>query len=138
MNDGFDIAYYKKVIPMLKKVAVDVSLPKFKTTLSFDISAVLSKMGMPLAFSPIAADFSGMTGNKDLFIGKVLHKAFIEVDERGTEAAAATAVMMELSSMRFRNPVIFNADHSFMFVISDNTSGSILFMGQIVNPKQEE
>jgi serpin B len=138
MDKGFDYTYYKRIIPMLKKEVVDISLPKFKTTYKFSLNNMLAKMGMPLAFEQGHADFSGMTGNKDLFISNVLHEAFIEVTEAGTEAAAATAVVGRLTSAGFRNPLIFNADHPFMFVISDNTSGSILFMGQVVNPKQEE
>ena len=77
----------------LKTQTVEVFLPKFKMTSSFRLEKVLGSMGMPLAFSG-EADFSGMTGKRDLFISAVIHKAFVDVTEHGTEAAAATAVMM--------------------------------------------
>jgi serpin B len=93
-------------------------------------------MGMPLAFSKVGADFSGMTGKRDLFISKVIHQAFINVDEKGTEAAAATAVVMNLMmAPQHAEPKIFKADHPFVFLIKDNTTGSILFMGTIMKPE---
>jgi serpin B len=92
-------------------------------------------MGMPLAFSQTGADFSGMTGSRDLFISKVIHQAFVNVDEKGTEAAAATVVTMSLmSAPQHIEPKIFKADHPFIFLIRDNTTGSILFMGTIMKP----
>ena len=91
-----------------------VSLPKFKTTCEFELANVLSEMGMPHAFASGGADFSGMTSEKDLFISNVIHKAFVDVNEEGTEAAAATAVIMkEGISM----PLTFCADHPFVFLI---------------------
>lgn len=110
---------------------VAVSLPRFKTTCEFDLSAVLSEMGMSHAFAD--ADFSGMTGQRDLFISKVVHKAFVDVNEEGTEAAAATAVIMDKS---FRRPVAFCVDHPFMFLIREKETGSILFAGRITDPTQ--
>ena len=89
-------------------------------------------MGMPTAFIPGAADFSGMTGNKDLFISKVVHKAFVEVNEEGTEAAAATGVGM-LMTVAVPEVKIFNANHPFIFIIQDD-NGEILFMGRVSNP----
>jgi serpin B len=101
-----------------------------------DLSSTLSQMGMPLAFSPDGADFSGMTGNRDLYISKVIHQAFIKIDEAGTEAAAATAVVGMRTAIRMPDkPKIFDADHPFIFCIKDNATGSILFMGKILNPK---
>ena len=96
-------------------------------------------MGIPRAFDPNAADFSGMTGNHELFISAVIHKAFIDVNEKGTEAAAATAVVMEHATAmppRFRPPTtpVFRADHPFVFLIRDNRSGGILFMGRVTDP----
>jgi serpin B len=93
---------------------------------------------MRLAFSP-DADFSGMTGGKDLFISLVLHKAFVEVDEAGTEAAAASAVLMAPTAARIQMPrlppPVFRADHPFLFLIRDQRSGSILFLGRLTNPR---
>ena len=105
-----------------------VSLPKFKTAYEFELSYILAKMGMPHAFAE--ADLSGMTGKKDLFISKVIHKAFVDVNEEGTEAAAATAAM-GLMAMR---PLMFRADHPFIFLIRENQTGSILFIGRIIDP----
>jgi len=93
-------------------------------------------MGMEDAFSG-AADFSGMTGRRDLFISAVVHKAFVAVDEKGTEAAAATGVTMKLTSLAPpTQPVVFRADHPFVFLIRDQVSGAILFMGRLADPGQ--
>lgn len=106
-----------------------VSLPKFKTTCEFKLADVLTKMGMPHAFA--GADFSGMTGKRDLFISEVIHKAFVDVNEEGTEAAAATAVVMERGISK---TLLFRADHPFIFLIRENITGSILFIGRIIDP----
>lgn len=92
-------------------------------------------MGMPLAFSS-NADFSNMTGEKDLMISSVIHKAFIDVDEEKTEAAAATAVVMKLTSIAPspKAPLEFRADHPFMFIIRNKNDNAVLFMGQLTNP----
>lgn len=121
----------------LRKQEVRVYLPKFKmTTGPLELRNILKSMGMKDAFSLPPADFSGMTGTKDLFISNVLHKAFVAVDEKGTEAAAATAVGMTTTAIP-KPPVIFRADHPFVFLIKDNRSGSILFMGRVMNPAKQ-
>ena len=118
----------------LRKQEVIVYLPKFKITWGvFELKDILKAMGMKDAFSG-KADFSAMTGRRDLFISNVLHKAFVEVNEEGTEAAAATAVIMEKVAMSIKP--VFRADHPFVFIIKDNRSGSILFMGRVSNPKE--
>jgi serpin B len=117
----------------LRKREVQVFMPRFKTTSEFSLGDTLGAMGMPEAFSP-QADFSGMTGNRDLFISAVVHKAFVNVDEEGTEAAAATGVTMKLTSIG-PPPTVFKADHPFIFLIRDNLTGSILFLGRFENPK---
>ena len=89
-------------------------------------------MGMPVAFSE-SADFSGMTGNRDLFIADVVHKAFVSVDEAGTEAAAATAVVMPIA-MPPEELVEFNVDRPFIFLIRDIETRAMLFVGRVVNP----
>ncbi len=115
---------------------VDLFLPRFKTTSQFNLSKVLKAMGMRDAFSPDAADFSGMTTAQRLFISEVIHKAYVDVNEEGTEAAAATAVGMKASAMpRPEEPVVFRADHPFMFIIRHRQTGSILFAGRLANPK---
>jgi serpin B len=114
-----------------------VFLPRFRVTATFTLNQVLSAMGMRQAFDPVAADFSGMTGGKGLFISLIVHKAFVDVDEKGTEAAAATAVVGPLAAApsRPRRPVVFRADHPFLFLIHDWHSGSFLFIGRVTNPK---
>jgi len=87
---------------------------------------------MPDAFSE-KADFSGMDGSKELYIGAALHKAFLVVNEQGTEAAAATAVIMQTKALAFP-ATVFRADHPFVFLIRENETGSILFIGRLVNP----
>ena len=114
---------------------INVYLPRFKTTSEFSLGQVLAKMGMSDAFSG-KADFSGMEQKKELFISDVIHKAFVEVNEEGTEAAAATAVEL-CGSAEPPKPLEFKADHPFLFLIRDNTTGSILFMGKVVNPLQD-
>ncbi|MBN2591300.1 MAG: serpin family protein [Sedimentisphaerales bacterium] len=123
-------------IKQMRKREVDVYLPKFKMTCgSIDITKILSQMGMKEAFSN-NADFSGMSERKDLFISNVLHKAFVEVNEEGTEAAAATAVVMKMLSIP-SPPSVFRADRPFIFMIRDNATQSILFIGRVVNPTSE-
>ena len=96
----------------------------------------LGEMGMPTAFSN-SADFSGMTGKRDLFISAVIHQAFVEVNEEGTEAAAATAVVMRLESVAEPTLIpIFRADHPFIFMIQEKETGSILFMGRVSDPSE--
>ncbi|MHC4445338.1 MAG: serpin family protein [Planctomycetota bacterium] len=127
LNDG-NLA---KWLSKLRKQEVIVVLPKFKMVSEFELAKVLNSMGMVDAFNSQRADFSGMNGRRDLFISKVLHKAFVEVNEEGTEAAAATAVMMTKGGPRL---TVFRADHPFLFLIRDMRSGSILFIGRIHNP----
>ena len=118
----------------LVKQEVEVYLPKFKFETKYFMAETLSEMGMPTAFSA-AADFSGMTGSKDLMIDQVIHQAFVEVNEEGTEAAAATAVIMKETAAEPQN--IFRADKPFIFIIQEDSTGSILFMGRVSNPNQE-
>jgi len=113
---------------------VIVTIPKFKTTCEFELAPTLSKMGMSDVFS-WNADFSGMNGKRDLFISNVIHKAFVDVNEEGTEAAAATAVVMLKSAAPIK-PIEFIADHPFLFFIRENTTGSILFVGRIIDPRK--
>jgi serpin B len=113
---------------------VMVYFPKFTLETKYSLPRTLSAMGMPTAFTG-AADFSGMDGRKDLFIDDVIHQAFVDVNEEGTEAAAATAVVMRLTSMPVEEPVpLFRADHPFIFLIQDDETGNILFMGRVADP----
>jgi len=119
----------------LQEQKVKIYLPKFKLETRYLMANDLADMGMPTAFSG-EADFSGMTGNHNLFISQVIHQAFVEVDEEGTEAAAATAVIMvEPIAMEPAPIPIFRADHPFVFAIRENTNDEILFLGRVVDPR---
>jgi serpin B len=117
----------------LRKQKVKLFFPKFKIEAQFNLGQTLSAMGMPDAFDPHSADFSAMIGKKELFISAVIHKAFVEVNEEGTEAAAATGVVVGVTSIA-PPPPIFKADHPFVFFIQDNASRSILFLGRVLDP----
>ena len=134
-TSSLDYKHYGEIMDSMKFTGVRLSLPKFRIDFKLDLANTLSEMGMPLAFSQEEADFSGMTGKRDLSISNVIHQAFISVDEKGTEAAAATAVTMCMMAAPNKvRPVVFNADHPFVFLIRDNETGSILFMGRIMKP----
>jgi len=120
-------------LPQLQRHEVMVTLPKFKITADFMLKDVLSTMGMPLAFSD-AADFSGMSEEKALTLSAVIHKAYVDVNEEGTEAAAATGAIVGLTSVG-PPPAVFRADHPFVFLIRDTSSGSILFLGRLAQPQ---
>jgi serpin B len=124
----------KLPVDSVRKQEVEVYLPKFKITCgTLTLNDNLKDMGMKDAFNERKADFSGMNGRFGLFIAYVLHKAFVEVNEEGTEAAAATAVIMKEKALPRPVPV-FRADRPFIFTIIDNRSQSILFMGRVMNP----
>ncbi len=111
---------------------VSVYFPRFTLSAKFMLAETLKAMGMTDAFSAPPADFSGIDGGKDLAINEVVHEAFVEVNEQGTEAAAASAATMEESASFAETE--FVADHPFVFIIRDKQSGSILFVGRVVNP----
>ena len=119
----------------LNYVQVNLAMPKFSFTSELALSDPLSRAGMPIAFQPDRADFSGMDGTKTLFISDVLHKAFINLDESGTEAAAATAVVIGKTSMP-AEPININVDRPFLFAIQDKPTGEILFLGRVVDPSK--
>jgi serpin B len=127
-------AKYDGWVGKLKRAHVSLKLPKFEITLPTDLTATLLKMGMPDAFDGKKADFTGMTATKPLFIGTVLHKAFVKVDEAGTEAAAATVVMMLRGGPPSAKPIEFTADHPFFFAIRHRKTGCILFAGRFTGP----
>jgi serpin B len=118
----------------LAQPEVKISLPKFKLSAEFQLRDILTDLGMPLAFAPDKADFSGMDGQHDLYISAVVHKAYVDVNEEGTEAAAATGVVSRAMAMP-ANPVEFRADHPFLFLIRDQKTGCILFMGRVTDPR---
>ena len=134
---NFDALAFAETMNILEKQKVQVYLPSFKVRSKFDLEKLLASMGMPDAFSN-RADFSNMTPLNDLKIDKVIHEAFIDVNEEGTEAAASTAVVIIIKSAIIDPPEnIFRADRPFFYVIRENKSNSILFMGKILNPDEK-
>ena len=127
-----DVQRVNIILASLERRSIVLTMPVFEFESQFSLKETLAAMGMPIAFS-MGADFSGMTGNYELFIAEVVHKAFVSVDESGTEAAAATAVMMQLKGMP-QQPIEVTVDHPFIFLIRDVKTGSILFIGRVVNP----
>lgn len=131
-EQDFDSGMMETIRRRLSSTRVSISMPKFEFSQSMQLSQILRTLGMESAFSG-SADFSGFTGNPDLFISEILHKAFVKVDETGTEAAAATAVVMGITAIP-EEPVEMNINRPFLFFILDRESGCILFMGRIMDP----
>lgn len=128
--DSIDDNQFSEWKESMVETSVDIYLPKFNVETKYMLRDYLMQLGMNIPFTT-SADFSGITGGKDLYISQVIHKAYIDVDEEGTEAAAATAVIMEITSI---NGVVFDCDHPFMYLIQHKQTGTILFMGSILDP----
>ena len=122
----------------LKDTEVEVFIPRFTFERDYNLKGNLTEMGMPLAFDVQGqeqdAGFSGISEEK-LYVEEVFHKAFVQVDEEGTVAAAATGIILEMTSAPSYPPV-FKADHPFVFLIQERTTGYTLFMGKVANPVQ--
>ncbi|MDA3885362.1 MAG: serpin family protein [Candidatus Delongbacteria bacterium] len=132
-----DMKLINTAIKNIVKKDVKVHFPKFKIGLSYELSNLMKSLGMNDAFSK-KADFSKMTGTKELYISAIIHKTFIEVDEKGTEAAAATAVVMRMKSAGPPQPCPeFIADHPFFYFIRENSTGTILFTGRMNDPSKK-
>lgn len=132
-ESSLDFSKLQDIVGNLQHQEVALSMPKFEFESSFDLKNTLSDMGMPAAFSPLESNLSGMNGTGDLYITDVVHKAFVAVDEAGTEAAAATAVIVGTTSMPME-PVAVNMDRPFIFMIRDIDTGALLFVGRILDP----
>jgi serpin B len=132
---GLDGAFLGAILSSLEPRTVDLRLPKFNFESEYDLRDTLSAMGMPDAFDADLADLSGMDGTQLLYIGNVFHKAFVAVDEKGTEAAAATAVVVQLESAIMQD-IVLTVDRPFIFLIQDKPSGAILFMGRVLDPTE--
>jgi serpin B len=122
---------------------VAVTLPKFKETSAFGLNETLQALGIRQAYNPLKADLSGIADvpGKPLYISDAVHKAYISVDEQGTEAAAATAVVLAEATaapdMPMPQPILFVADHPFLYFIRANSTGAVLFMGRVDDPTQD-
>lgn len=135
-ESGFSRASLDAIASELKPARISLSLPKFNIEYGIDeLISKLESMGMIDAFDPFAADFSGITGGRDLYISDVLHKAVITVDETGTEAAATTVVVFTETAVEPAVPVA--VDKPFLFFIRDSETGAILFMGRVLDPRKD-
>jgi len=135
LEKSLSAAKVAECLARMRAQEVQVALPRFTMTTAFLLRETLAAMGMPDAFDSAKADFTGMNGGKEpLWIGQVIHKAFVEVNEEGTEAAAATAVVAEGREAPAPPPV-FRADRPFLFLIRDVRSGCILFLGRVADPR---
>lgn len=133
-RDSLTATKLLSIIESLERQRVILSMPMFEFESEFSLRDTLTQMGMPDAFSPEDADFSGMTTHRRLFIADVFHKAFVAVDEAGTEAAAATAVIVQLQRGSVNEPVVIDINRPFIFFIRDIETNTILFQGQVTNP----
>lgn len=122
------------ILNQLERASVTLSMPKFKFDAAFALNDALEGMGMTDAFDPMKANFSRMDGTTSLYISSALHKAFVDVNEEGTEAAAATAVAIGLTSAPGQSYTIM-LDHPFLFLIRDNATGTLLFVGRMADPR---
>ncbi len=132
-ENSLDAQGVEEILEGLAYREVALTMPRFQVESDFSLVDTLAAMGMPAAFQPGQADFSGMDGSHDLYIGTVLHRAFVSVDESGTEAAAATAVVIGVTALP-APPVEVTVDCPFIFLIRDLRTGTILFVGRVVNP----
>ena len=131
LENQINAEHIRKCEEMMTNEKVQVSLPKFKLDCQFNLNEIFSQLGICDLFAIDNADLSGMTGTRELFVFHAVHQAFVNVDEEGTEAAAATGVVGNVRCL----PRSFVADHPFLFVIQHCESGAILFQGRVVNPK---
>jgi serpin B len=134
-ESSFDREIYDKIISSLQAASVEFGFPQFEFSSDFTLSDQLASLGMPDTFNPDQADFSGMTSGRDAFISRVVHKAFVAVDEKGTEAAAATITIM-IGGAAAPGEINLIVDRPFIFVIRDLGTGQILFVGRVTNPQQ--
>jgi serpin B len=132
VEDTLNIQNLQNWKTQLRESKLFVQIPKFSLETTYDLKENLSSMGIEVAFDPNLADLTGISDSSDLYIEKAIHKAFVEVNEEGTEAAASTGIGVGVTSA----PPTFRADHPFIFLIQENESGNILFMGRIINPTE--
>jgi serine protease inhibitor len=135
VDSSLDYETASAILSNLQPISATLALPKFKFESEFGLADQLKALGMSNAFDPNKADFSGMSDRNDLYISAVIHKAFVAVDEKGTEAAAATAVIVGVTSAPVFD-VTLTIDRPFIFLIRDIPTGQILFVGRVLNPAQ--
>ena len=131
--EDLDIVSWNEYLANMHNQELYLSLPKFKIEFKEKLKTTLAALGMPKVFTPNQADLSGINGSNDLFVSEVIHQSFVEVDEKGTEAAAVTVVVVNTTSAG----AYFNANRPFIFIIKDNKTKSISFIGKVMNPVSE-
>jgi serpin B len=133
-EQGLDAARLQAILDQMQETRVKVTMPRFKYDTSFQLAGVLQGLGMQDAFQPGKADFSAMESSRQVFLGQVIHKAFVSCDEIGTEAAAATAEVLAGAAMPSPVEVLMLIDRPFIYLIRDQSSGSVLFAGRVTTP----
>ena len=134
-EETLDADRLREIRAGMSDTLIELSLPRFTFVWEVSLVQVLQSLGMTDAFSPAAADFSGMNGTGGLFISDIFHKAFVAVDEEGTEAAAATAVVVGETAI-MEPEVAMKVNRPFIFLICERQTGTILFMGKVMNPQE--
>jgi serpin B len=131
--DGGRLGEWLRQLDGAKPQAVLVDLPKVEFKSSYQLVEPLKALGMQIAFDRHRANFRGIADTQ-LFISQVVHKTFLRIDEKGTEAAAATGIEIEVTGARIDPPTVFRADHPFLVLIRDRQTGAMLFLGRIADP----
>ncbi|MDE2889139.1 MAG: serpin family protein [Gemmatimonadota bacterium] len=131
LEDALSADLVSEISKLMRPIRLRLSVPSFEIKSEFRLGDTLAGMGMPDAFDSESADFSGMAETKELYLSAVVHKAFVKVDERGTEAGAATGGTIGVTSL----PPAFTADRPFIFLIRDNATDAILFVGRVLDPR---
>lgn len=135
-EEGLNVEQIQEIEAAMEERRVNLMLPKFTFRHSQSLNDILTSLGMTDAFDPSKADFSDMDGTRELFLSQAIHKAFVAVDEKGTEAAAATALTMGVTSAEdMEPPVSLKIDRPFVFLIRDGETGTVLFAGRVVSPR---
>jgi serpin B len=134
--DSLTVEFWNELVAGLVSGSGHVFLPRFTTTCDLKLSGVLADLGMGVAFQPANADFSGISRQADLCLGEVIHKTYVAVDEEGTEAAAVTGVTVRLTSIN-PNEFTITFDRPFLFAIREQSTGSLLFLGRVMDPSAE-
>ncbi len=130
IENSIDSKEFLAILGNLEQRSTVLYLPRFDFSTDLDLTSILSAMGMPLAFDPENADFSRITNEERFYVQQAIHKAFIQVDEEGTKAAASTIFEMQVTSL----PRELHINHPFIFIIQDKPTGTILFSGRVLNP----
>jgi len=136
---GSESGFLDRHIPHKKKKVGDFMIPRFNISFGFEASNVLKGLGLVLPFSSTEADLTEMVGRRDFYVSSILHKSFVEVNEEGTEAAATSVTKMVgggCPSFIKEDKIDFVADHPFLFLIREHTTGTVLFIGHVLNPPE--